>query len=150
VGGTATVANSERAVHRPLVAPQNTVVDQHAKHFLEEERVSLGGSEDSIPHLTREPSLTEEVGDQASALACTQGRQDHGRPGERRPTLARLRTRHAQEEDGSVTYGGLEMLEQIEECRLRPVDVVEDDDQRAVGGEGLEEPPDGPEALVRV
>ena len=40
------------------------------------------------------------------------------------------------------------MLDQVEERRLAPVDVVEDDDERFLAGERLEQPPDRPEALL--
>ena len=38
---------------------------------------------------------------------------------------------------------------EVEQRRLRPVDVVEHDDERAALGEDLDEPPDGPEDLGR-
>ena len=41
-----------------------------------------------------------------------------------------------------------DVLDEIEERRLAPVDVVEDEDQRALAGRGLEEPPDRPEGLL--
>ena len=40
------------------------------------------------------------------------------------------------------------MLDEVEERRLGPVDVVEDDDERPPARERLEQPPDRPEALL--
>ena len=40
------------------------------------------------------------------------------------------------------------MLDRIEERGLRPVNVLEDDDERRFGGQVLEEPPDRPEDFL--
>jgi len=40
------------------------------------------------------------------------------------------------------------VLDQVQEGRLGPVDVVEDQDQRTTLGQGLEQATDGPEGLL--
>src|SRR6266545_2598428 len=65
-----------------------------------------------------------------------------------RPGLSELAARSAEDEDGGL--GPLaEVLDQVEECRLRPVDVVEDEDDRPVSGDRLDEAADSPEGLAR-
>ena len=41
-----------------------------------------------------------------------------------------------------------QVLDQLEQRRLGPVRIVEEDDERTLGGEGREEPPHRPEALL--
>src|SRR6266508_5899387 len=49
-----------------------------------------------------------------------------------RPSLEQLRARHAQQQDGRVTREVGDMLDEIEQRLLRPVQVVEYADERAL------------------
>ena len=67
-----------------------------------------------------------------------------------RPNLEQLGARDAQEQDrGDVARPVREMFDQIEERRLRPMDVVEDHHDRSLVRQVLEELPDGPERVLR-
>src|SRR5206468_6850457 len=65
----------------------------------------------------------------------------------RRSSVEELRTSHAEQEDSASGSLG-DVLQQIEEGRLRPVDVLEDRDEGTIGRQELEELPDRREELV--
>ena len=56
--------------------------------------------------------------------------------------------READDEDRGVLHRLVQVLDQVEERRLRPVDVLEDEDDRALAGKGLEEPSRPPHELA--
>ena len=62
--------------------------------------------------------------------------------------LEELRAREAEEEDRGVARKVGEVLDQVEQRRLGPVDVLEDEDERPVVGELLEQAADREEALL--
>ena len=49
---------------------------------------------------------------------------------------------------GAPVENDHDVLEQVQQRRLGPVDVVDDDDERTRGGDALEQPADGPERLL--
>src|SRR5439155_23518962 len=63
----------------------------------------------------------------------------------RRLALDEIGAREAEQEDGRVTDPAREVLDQVEEGRLGPVDVLEADDEGARPGERLEQLADRPE-----
>jgi hypothetical protein len=65
-----------------------------------------------------------------------------------RTDLEQLRPRDTQEQDGGLAGPVSEVFDQIEERRLAPMDVVEDEDDRALTSELLEELPHGPERVL--
>ena len=66
-----------------------------------------------------------------------------------RPAAARpLRPREAEQQDTCLPEPAREVLDEVEEGRLGPVDVVEGDDQRALGGKLLEHAARGGKDLV--
>ena len=66
-----------------------------------------------------------------------------------RPLVDQLRPRRTEKEDRSVACPVGEMLEQVEQRRLGPVDVVDDENQRPLARTPLERLPDRPEDLLR-
>ena len=64
------------------------------------------------------------------------------------PEIEQVRSRHAEEKEGYVLRPVGDVLDQIQECRLPPVDVVEHDDERCLAGLRLEESADGPVRLL--
>ena len=67
---------------------------------------------------------------------------------EPRPHVAELRPSERDEEDRRLAAPAGEVLDEVEERRLAPVHVVEDDHQRALRRQRFEEPPYGPEGLL--
>ena len=68
---------------------------------------------------------------------------------EGRAQVAQLGTREREDQRGGAAAPRDEVLDEIEQRRLGPVEVVEDDEQRAFGGERLQEAPHRPERLLR-
>ena len=66
-----------------------------------------------------------------------------------RPRLEQLVACEADQQDRHALDPAGQVLDQVQQRRLGPVDVVEDDDQRPLRGERLEQLPDGPEDLLR-
>ena len=95
----------------------------------------------------------EEVAGEPAGLSRRQGlEEDRGRvvlpaaPGATR--VEQLRSSHADDEQRRVAHPVGDVLDQVEKRRLGPVDVVEDDDERLLLRERLEQPAHGPERLL--
>src|SRR5581483_7196603 len=116
--------------------------------LLQEERVA-GGADDDLLEL-RLVALACEVADEQAALLVAQDRQRDGvEAGPAGPRLEQVRPDEAAEEDRRRAAPAGEVREQVEERRLGPVDVVEEDHQRLPLRERLEQAAHGPEDLLR-
>ena len=146
------VGNPERLhvgerLQATLALDERAVLDQHAQHLLEEERVAAGCAADGFGSL-----LIERAGEILEQLGCVfglQGRQldrRHSRP--RRPDLGEVAAGKAADEDRRVARPAGEVLDQVEERGLRPLDVVQHEQHRPLAGERLEQPPESPVDLV--
>jgi hypothetical protein len=86
------------------------------------------------------------------ALSVERLEQDRGRvelaTTPSRTSVEKLRARQADEQNRRVTREVGDVLDEIEQTRLCPVQVVEDEHERALVRESLEEAADGPERLV--
>ena len=136
-----------------VLTDEETVVDQHREHLLDEERIALCCARDAELDLSGQLRFAYEVGDELRALGVGERlEEDRGRvelsaaPG--RPNLEELWSRQAQQQDRSSSRPLGQLLDEVVEGLLAPVHIVEDDDQRHVGGDRLEQAADGVEALV--
>ena len=139
VGGTATSPSALGGDHRD--------------HLLDEERVAAGRLED--PRRAARPTIPSvQRGDQLGRLLRRERLEQHvrrvqlaaapGRPARRAAPAAPDRGA------GSARRGSVgDVLDQVEEGRLAPVDVVEDDDERLLGGVRLEQLAKSPGDLLR-
>ena len=57
-----------------------------------------------------------------------------------RPDVEQLGTRDAEQEDGRVAREVGDVLDEVDEHRLGPLQVVDHDDLRSLGGAGFEQP----------
>ena len=106
--------------------PRPSAVAGHRDHLLDEERVAAGGAGDLRAQLAGEP-----LGDQlVDVLVAERLEPERDRP--RRAALGQLRPRHAEQQDRRAGGEQRDVLEQVEEGLLAPLDVVEDDDQRSL------------------
>ena len=115
----------------------------HREHLRDEEWVAAGGSCDPVPQLgaeSRRKELLDVLGGQ---------RLQPERHGPLRALLEQLRPRHAGEEDRRARREERDVLDQVEERLLAPVDIVEDDRQWVLGRRLLERLADGPGDLLR-
>ena len=123
------VARGDPAAVEPREA---LVVDEHGQQLLGEERVAVGRFRDPGLDLGREGPAAEQVGDQLPAVGVVQGLEHHRRRIELAAAPAgvvveELRARHAQHEDRGVAREIREVADEIDERRLRPLQVVEHD-----------------------
>ena len=144
----------EVAVHHPapVHAPQETVLDQHREELLGEERVPLGRIDDPPARLLGEIGAPEDVLEHEPDVCFRERCQrDSGLLRPLRPARAQLEhcgAGRADDQERGVGDGVHQVLDQVEERRLRPVDVLEHDDERALARERLEQHPHRPEELV--
>jgi len=108
-------------------------------------RIPFRRRRDPLSHLVREIRPREEVLDQRLGLVFGERlEQDRRRvhlPSTPAGTgIEEFGPRHAQQEDRRLSAPVGYVVDEIEQCLLCPVQVVEDQDQRAAPGERLEEP----------
>ena len=104
----------------------------HRCELLDEERVPFRG----LCHLGGLRVGAEEVERELSGVAAAERLEGQGVVGEqaaapRRPCVEQLRPRERQEQDGKIVQARGQELDQVEERRVRPVDVLEDERRRA-------------------
>ena len=120
----------------------------HRHHLLHEERVAARGVEDALAHVTAEHLLPDTRIHQRFCLVRFERLQpQHAPPAA--PAVEQLRSGHAQEKDRSARGQERDVLEEIEEDVLSPLDVVEDRDERRLGRHSLEQLAERPRDLVR-
>ena len=143
------VGEPPRAVRRSTTAPSSTSIRRScsAKSGFPSDAV-----DDAVEHGGVERPAAEQALDHALRIA--RRRAARGRRGvERAPVLqsgisSRSSGRVGQRTSTGASHRLDEVLDQREQRRLGPVDVLDDEDHRPVGGEVREEAPDGPEQLL--
>ena len=137
----------DRRRHRDVAA----VLGPHRHHLLDEEWVAAGRFEDPLAELAG-----NRVGERLDQLIRLLGRQrleqDVGRvqhaAAPRRPGVEQLRPRHAEEQDRRVAAEVGDVLDQVQEGRLAPMHVLEDDDDRPLSRARLQQLAEGPGDLL--
>ena len=141
---------------RPTPVPllQRAVVDQHRQHLLDEQGVALGRLGDPTANRALELRRSQKVLHEFLALRLAERLQEDGR-GVRLSAapvgsdVEQLRAGRADQQDRRLPRPVGDVLDEVEQCRLRPVDVVDHDDERAFRRERLEQSPGRPEQLLR-
>ena len=148
VGGTLDLLGP---AHHPgvAVAAQHAVVDEHAQHLAEEERVAVGRLEQPGGERRGQVGRAEQPVDQRAARVRGERRERDAALGQRGPDVAQLGPRERHDEHRRVAAPLGEVLDEVEERRLAPVHVVEHDDDRLLAREPLQEAPHRPERLLR-
>ena len=139
-------------VPAPVDELQPLLLDQHGEQLLDEQGIALGGCDHARAHVVVEPGVAEQVVDHALAVTRTE-RLEHDVRRVRRvrplgPELEQVGTRVAENEHRCVLDGLPDVLDEIEERRFRPVEVLEHDDERPLARELLEELAGRPEELL--
>ncbi len=133
-----------------VLAPEEAVVDQHPQHLLDIQRIALGRVDDGAPYVIGKIRLPQQVLEEALALIRAERleREDGSLPPPVGTDIAKLGARRAQEHEGAAPTELRHVLDQVQECGLCPVDVLEDGHHGLLGSQAFEEPPDGPEGLL--
>ena len=154
VGGTASVGEVGRGDPGSVLPCEQAVVDEHLEHLLDEQRVPLRRLEDPCAGVLGELGLAEEVAHQELAFASGERLEEHrGRvhlaAAPCRPRVEELGSGEADEQDRRVARPVRDVVDEVEEGRLGPVHVVEDDDERLLARHLLEQLAHGEEQLLR-
>jgi hypothetical protein len=125
-------------------------VVEHAHRLLEEERVSARVPKQLLRAADGEPPGAEKLAEERFALLLAECRERDCRPpvgvdAEVLPKLAQLAPGRPEHEDRPGGFA--DEVDQVEERRLRPVQVLENEHERAFGREKLEHAPDSPVEL---
>ncbi len=136
-----------------VVADDEPVVDQHRHHLLDEQRVPAARVGDPIGGIGGQPLAPQEVGDQLGRRIGRERRERQrgcsllaGSPGG--PGVEELGPRRAQQQDRRVAGPVRDVVDRIEQRRLRPMDVLPHRDHRPLAREDLQEPTDRPGGLL--
>ena len=129
-----------------LPLDEDAVLDQHPQHLLEEERVASRRTADRVGRIRIE--RTGQVLEQCAHVLPRQRRERDRRPCPGRPQLREIRARHAADENRRVAAPAGQVLDEVEEGRLGPLDVVEHEHDRPLARERLEQAADRPVELV--
>ena len=147
VSGTRIDSTSVSACRRPSRSTSRALLDEHAQHLLEEERVAAGCAADGVGGVLVERA--REILEQLPRVVALQRRQlDRRRSGPRRPQLREIAAGEAADENRRVPSPAREVLDQIKKRRLRPLDVVENEQHGPLTRKRLEQPAEGPVQLV--
>ena len=134
--------SESRPVDDPAAVPplERALLDQHLQHLLDEERVALRAREDRAPHVLRHLRLAEQRRDELARTPPAKRREGERRrvllaraPG--RSVIEELRPRRADEQHLRLGERLGELLDQVEERRRRPVDVLDDEHRELLAAE---------------
>ena len=122
-----------------ILAEEESVVFEHPEHLLEEQRVAARGLGDPLCGPFLESVATQDRRDQFRALFIAerserQRARVRGPASPRRPRVHQVGPRQAEQQDRDVVAPASEVLDQVEEGRLGPLEVV-DGRRRAAGRE---------------
>ena len=143
-----------RATHPvPALLAQHIRVEQHRQHLLDEQRVAFSGGDDSADHVLRQTGRAQQVLDDQRRGGIAEWLQHEAagalalRP--LRPFFEQIVAGGGEQHDGRSACGAEHVLEQVEERRLGPVDVVDERNHRRLRGEAFEELARGPVRFVQ-
>ena len=124
---------------------EDAVVDQHPDELFGKERVTGAGAGEPLPH--HGGCVSEKRVEQRVQVALVERLEPYGEV----PVgvaFEELRPGRAQHERRHVVDCGRQALQQLEQCRFGPVDVIDDDDQRPLDRLGGDEPFDRRRCLL--
>ena len=111
--------------------PVAAVLAHHREHLLDVQRVSGGGGHDAVAEVAFELRVSEEIPDQRLALVVAERLEQDRRRVHLAATpvgsyVEELGTRDAEEEDRRVAGEVCDVLDEVDEDGLRPLQVVDD------------------------
>ena len=125
------------------------LLGEHRDELLRVERIPLRHLGHAAAEFRREHAAAVERVEELRRLPGRERLEPHVRALPLRPLLEQLRPGDAEEQDRCVAAPAAHVLDEVEQHRLGPVDVLQDDEQRPLPGEELEQPAHGPEELLR-
>ena len=144
IGQLADVARNPASV----VEDERAVVDEHAHELLDEERVALGGVFDAAGDLRIQLGGAEEIPEQRVQLVGAERLEEQALAGPAGTQLEQVGARERQHEHRRAAAPADEVLDEVEQRRLGPVQVLEDEHEGTRPRDRLEELSHGPEDLL--
>jgi hypothetical protein len=141
----------DERVDRRRDALQRTALREHRRHLLEVERIALRRLGDVLARGRVERPLQRDLVQQLAGLLVGERLERHAAAGLRqpaRPRVEQVRPCEAEQQHRRVVRPAGEVLQQVEQRRLRPVDVFDEHDERTLPRELLEQPAHRPEGLT--
>ena len=134
-------------------AAQPALLDQGGQQLLQEQGVALGRPGDRAGGRLGQGYRAGQGGQQLGRLGVAERLQQQGggvqlAPGPAGPVLQELGPGHGHQQDGGAAAVVGHVLDQVEQARLGPVEVVEHHHQRPPGGQQLQQPPERPGRLL--
>ena len=129
------------------------ILREHRDQLLDEQRIALRCRDDAIVHGRTERLLGHERVDELGGCGGVEWfEDDECHAGTRRsprwPHVEEIGPRRAEKEDRHTAGRRGDVLDEVEERRLRPVEVVDDDHERPLRRNCLEEAPKRPGSLL--
>ena len=139
---------------RELRVGVGRVLADRGRELLDEERVSLGRLRQPCRALAENALAEEPQRELLGGLGAQRLEGDRGvRPEPAAPVgpgVDQVRTREREQQHRHVLEERAEGLDQVEQAAVRPVDVLEDEDERLLRRQLLDQPPDGEEERAPV
>ncbi len=123
-------ARGEESLDRGRHLVGRRSVGDHREQLLDEQRVALGDVSDARARRVVHFCVSEEVLDELVRFLVRERLERDRLPGPGGSCVAEVRSREAEEEHRRISRPVGDVLDQIEQRRLRPVDVFEDEGQR--------------------
>src|SRR5207245_4325250 len=108
------------------------------------EGIPFGRVADSNAAIVADPRVAEKLPDQLVGLVARERLERDRLPAPGRPPVDQLRPGETEKQERCVSGPVGEMLDEVEQRRLGPVDVLDDQCQRPLARTPLERLPDGP------
>ena len=129
------------------------IVGEHGEHLLDEERIAFGRADDALPERRRDGFVVNQPPDELLGVALLSGESEtsvvRGRGADQDGRASKRSGRERQSSRIAAPPGEAEdVLEQVEQRRLGPVDVVHHNNERSRDRDGLEELPERPGGLL--
>ena len=126
-----------QCLQAPVTRDEHAVLDEHPQHLLEEERVAAGRPAKRIRGILVE--RTGEVLEQLPRIVALQRRQTNRRRSRpRRPHVGEVAASEAADQDRCVAGPAREVFDQVEKRRLRPLNVIKEEQDGLLARERLE------------
>ena len=127
--------------------PVPAVLAHHGEHLFDVQRVSRRCGRDALAQTAFELRASEQILDQRLALVVTQRLEEDRCRVQLAATplgsdVEELGACDAEQEDRCVTREVCDVLDEVDEDRLRPLQIVDDHDLRSVGGPRFQQPPE--------
>ena len=146
------VADRRGCAPGAVLEDDGAVVDEHGEQLLDEQGIAFGSCDDPVADVLVELGHAQEVPGDGRCIGLRQALEQNpdgaALRGEVRVALDELVPRRADHDELAVRRVLDDLLDELEEGRLGPVDVVEEREHRLLPSEAFEQAPRPPDQLL--